>query len=48
VTVLLGHTLTAIVTAEVVFRTIIRLDCVTCPYAPHTSMKNHGYLLPPS
>lgn len=22
-------------------------DCVTCTYAPHTSMKNHGYLLPP-
>ena len=23
-------------------------DCVTCAYAPHTSMKNHGYLLPPN
>jgi len=23
-------------------------DCVTCAYAPQTSMKNHGYLLPPS
>lgn len=23
-------------------------DCVTCIYAPHTSMKNHGYLLPPN
>jgi hypothetical protein len=22
-------------------------DCVTCAYAPNTSMKNHGYLLPP-
>jgi hypothetical protein len=22
-------------------------DCVTCIYAPNTSMKNHGYLLPP-
>jgi hypothetical protein len=22
-------------------------DCVTCMYAPYTSMKNHGYLLPP-
>jgi hypothetical protein len=22
-------------------------DCVTCAYAPETSMKNHGYLLPP-
>jgi len=22
-------------------------DCVTCTYAPHTSMKAHGYLLPP-
>jgi len=22
-------------------------DCVTCTYAPYTSMKNHGYLLPP-
>lgn len=22
-------------------------DCVTCTYAPHTSMKSHGYLLPP-
>jgi len=23
-------------------------DCVTCMYAQHTSMKNHGYLLPPN
>jgi hypothetical protein len=23
-------------------------DCVTCVHAPHTSMKNHGYLLPPN
>jgi hypothetical protein len=23
------------------------LDCVTCAYAPNTSMKNHGYQLPP-
>ena len=23
-------------------------DCVTCAYAPHTSMKNYGYLLPPN
>ena len=23
-------------------------DCVTCIYAPHTSMKNHGYMLPPN
>jgi hypothetical protein len=23
-------------------------DCVTCVYAPNTSMKNHGYLLPPN
>jgi len=22
-------------------------DCVTCTYAPGTSMKNHGYMLPP-
>ena len=22
-------------------------DCVTCAFAPETSMKNHGYLLPP-
>jgi len=22
-------------------------DCVTCAYAPETSMQNHGYLLPP-
>jgi hypothetical protein len=22
-------------------------DCVTCAYAPETSMENHGYLLPP-
>ena len=23
-------------------------DCESCPSHPHTSMKNHGYLLPPS
>lgn len=23
-------------------------DCVTCTYAPHTSMKSYGYLLPPN
>ena len=23
-------------------------DCVTCMQYPETSMKNHGYLLPPS
>jgi hypothetical protein len=23
-------------------------DCITCPQYPETSMKNHGYLLPPS